>query len=141
MTKNTKYWEATIIVPILCYAFFLLGLSRVVTISCLITEKTYYITITYCCGLALNLLLNYYLINLLGYVGGSYALLFTFILIFALSYFFSQKIYKIEYDIFKIINTTRPPIWLKGLILIFKLLYYIHFYNNEYSARNSKRKR
>lgn len=104
LTNRSEYNEASNLVPVLCYAFFLFGLSHIVWSGIHISGKTYYSTIIMTICLCFNLLSNYVLIRAYGYKGAAYALLFTFILINILSYIVSSRLYYINYKIGKILH-------------------------------------
>jgi len=104
LAENKAYWEAYQVLPAVCYSFFLYGFSQVIRIGCLIKGQTFYITITMCVGLVFNLALNYIFIRSFGYSGSAYALLATFVIITALSYIFSSRLYRIRYDAAKMLQ-------------------------------------
>jgi len=105
LTKNTTYYGAIEIVPILCYAFFFFGFSNVIRgVGVRISGKTYYTTAIMVIGLCINIIMNFILIRQFGISGAAYSLLITFIVIFILSYIFSMKLYPVDHEIGKIIR-------------------------------------
>lgn len=103
LAKNPDYHAASRIVPILCYALMLLGLSSVIRgVGIRISGKTYFTTITMVFGLCLNIIMNFILIKQFGIIGASYSLLITSMGIFVMSYVFSIKLYPVNYKIGKL---------------------------------------
>lgn len=103
LTKNTDYYAATKIVPIICYAIFFYGFSSVVRgVGIRITGKTYYTTAIMIIGMCVNFVMNYILIKSFGFLGAAYSLLITFITVFTLSYIASSRVYFIDYELMKI---------------------------------------
>ena len=116
LTKNTTYYGAIEIVPILCYAFFFFGFSNVIRgVGVRISGKTYYTTAIMVIGLCINIIMNFILIRQFGISGAAYSLLITFIVIFILSYIFSMKLYPVDHEIGKIVRYTTASV----IIVIF----------------------
>jgi len=102
ITADMEYRKASSLVPVICYAFFFYGLSNVVRgVGIRLSGKTYFTTIVMIVGMVINLCLNYVLIKKFGFHGSAYALLISFFSVFALSYFFSNRLYYIDHDIAK----------------------------------------
>lgn len=102
LTKNIEFYAATKVVPILCYANFFYGLSFVLTVGIKLTGKTYYTTGIMTLGMCMNLTMNLLLIPLFGVIGAACSLLATFLVVCALSYRYSIKLYWVDYELGKI---------------------------------------
>lgn len=151
LTSKQEYLRASEIVPILCYAFLLFGLSYFAWTGIRVTEKTYYITLVMVVAASINIPLNYYLVQSFGYFGAGYSLLITFSITLILSYVISSKIYFIAYEIGRIflilgssvlivycsmgfnLENRMHDIVFRSLLVIFYyvMLYYIGFSSKE----------
>lgn len=78
----------------LCYLVFAVGIN--------LTAKTGYATIVFVTGALINILLNITLIPILGIMGAAFATLFSYAAMAAMTYYFSQKLYRVRYPFGKI---------------------------------------
>lgn len=154
LTKNTGFYEASGIVPVLCYGFFFYGFASVVRgVGVRLTGKTYYTTSIMVVGMGLNLALNYILIKNFVIMGAACSLLITFFAIFIISYLCSQKLYPVNHNMGKLFTliiisviaiilsqyTISPQAFPGVLIRIFILVAYcsfIFFYGLSKSERS-----
>ena len=103
MAKSNQYWEAYVIVPILCLSVFFVNLKDISTNGLFIVKRTKILgTIVFVASI-LNLLLNIALIPLWGIVGAALATLTAQLIYWLITYYYSQKEYPIPYEINKIL--------------------------------------
>jgi len=99
---NPAYREGLYVVPILLMAYLFNGIYYNLSVWYKITDRTIYgagITIV---GALITVLLNFWLIPILGYFGSSIVTLVSYLFMATVSYLFGQKYYHVPYQIFKI---------------------------------------
>lgn len=115
MIRNTAYWEAMKVVPLIILANFFLGIYHNLSVWYKLTDKTKmgaYISII---GAALTLALNYTLIPKYSYMGSAVATLVAYTTMMLISYFMGKKYYYIPYDIKKISSYIIASVLLSGI--------------------------
>jgi O-antigen/teichoic acid export membrane protein len=103
MAKSNQYWEAYIIVPVLCLSVFFVNLKDISTNGLFIVKRTKILGIIVFVASVLNLLLNFVLIPLWGIVGAAMATLTAQLLYWLITYYYSQREYFIPYEIKKVL--------------------------------------
>ena len=103
MAKSNQYWEAYVIVPILCLSVFFVNLKDISTNGLFIVKRTKILGSIVFVASVLNLLLNIALIPLWGIVGAAIATLTAQLIYWLITYYYSQKEYPIPYEINKIL--------------------------------------
>ena len=98
ITKSNQYWEAYIIIPILCLSVFFVNLKDITVYGLFITKRTRIIGVIVTVATILNLLLNFALIPLWGIIGAAISTLLAQLFYWYITYFFSQKKYFIPYE-------------------------------------------
>ena len=88
-----------------------------------IEEKTKYLPYVTLLGAAINVVANIVLIPYFSLTGAAYATLFSYLSMCVSLYFVSQKFYKINYELGKVLKII-------GLILVTSVVYYYFYYNN-----------
>jgi O-antigen/teichoic acid export membrane protein len=91
------YWSAYKLVPIISMAYVLNGIIYVVGVSILFKEKTKFIAISTVIAMAANILFNFLLIPPWGRVGAAYSTLISYLVRVVLIYYFSQRLFRIDY--------------------------------------------
>lgn len=119
-----KFWAGLSIVPIVLLAKLFLGVYFNLSIWYKLTNKTFYGAIVAVLGATLTITLNVIWIPLYGYVGSAWANLATYFMIMVISYFWGQKIYRVDYELKKLFAYS-------GLALI---LFFISTYFNNFSS-------
>lgn len=115
------YYSAKAVVPFLCIATVLSSAYFIVAVGIALTKKvqhTVWITLT---GAAVNIILNYFLTPVYGAIGASFALMFSYIVIFVLTLIMSQKHYPIPYNYSQVILLFVPAAVIIGLSYYFNL--------------------
>lgn len=119
---GSEFWGGLYIVPVILLAYLFNGLYVNFTAGIYIEEKTKYIPLVTGIGAAINILLNFILIPIIGIFGAAFAALASYITMASGLFYFSQKFYLIKYEYKKIT---------KILLLIFStgLIYYYLLFN------------
>ena len=102
MIRDTSYWEAMKVVPLIILANFFLGIYTNLSVWYKLIDKTYigaYISII---GAVITLVLNYLLIPSMSYMGSAIATIAAYGSMMIISYYFGNKYYPIPYDARKI---------------------------------------
>lgn len=94
----SKYWDASKVLPIIALSYVFLGLNYFFHIGMNLTKKTAYRAYGVGISAILNLALNFLLIPPYGAMGAAWATLLSFIFMAAMNYFFSQRLYPINYE-------------------------------------------
>jgi O-antigen/teichoic acid export membrane protein len=98
---NQSYWEGLKIVPILLLANVCLGIYYNQSIWYKLADKTIYGAYISIIGAVLTLSLNFLLIPSLGYMGAAWTTLIVYASMMIISYFASQRVYPIKYNLRK----------------------------------------
>jgi len=102
---DEKFLHGLSIVPIVLMAYFFSGAYSTLNAAPFFTDKTFLILFISAAGLLINLALNFLLIPILEMNGAALSTLITYFAMFLIMYYYSQKIYRIDYEwkkIFKI---------------------------------------
>ena len=91
------YWSAYKLVPIISMAYVLNGIIYVVGVGILFKEKTKFTAISTVIAMAANILFNFLLIPPWGRVGAAYSTLISYLIRVVLIYYFSQKLFRVDY--------------------------------------------
>lgn len=101
--RDESYWEAMKVVPIILLANLFLGIYHNFSVWYKITDKTKYGAYISSFGALSTILLNLWLIPIIGYLGSALATLFAYFSMAVLSYFIGKKHYAVPYSMGKII--------------------------------------
>ena len=97
-----RYQDGLVIVPIILLGYLFNGIYYNFQAGIYIEEKTKYFPIVTGAGAIVNVVANLLLIPALGIVGAALATLASYIVMAYGLYYYSQKFYKIEYELSKI---------------------------------------
>ncbi|CAN1546051.1 RfbX Membrane protein involved in the export of O-antigen and teichoic acid [Flavobacteriaceae bacterium] len=123
MIRDSSYWEAMKVVPLIILANFFLGIYTNLSVWYKLIDKTYigaYISII---GAIVTLVLNFLLIPTMSYYGSAIATIAAYGTMMGISYFLGNKYYPIPYDIKKIIGYL-------GLSILFSIISFYYFREN-----------
>jgi O-antigen/teichoic acid export membrane protein len=95
---SPEYWQGLTIIPVILLAYLISGIYHSLHAAPFFKNKTKFILIITLSGLAVNLFLNFFLVQLFGMNGAAVTILLTYSVMFAWIYFYSQKIYRISYE-------------------------------------------
>lgn len=115
---GSTYWSGLVIVPIILFGYFFNGLYVVFTAGVYIKEKSIYVPIITGIGATVNIGVNFLLIPPLGIIGAALATLASYVVMTLGLFTVTQKFYKIEYEMNKVLS-------LFALIIIFGGVYYL----------------
>lgn len=116
---NPDYWYGLKIVPVILAAYFISGAYSTLNAAPFFTNNTRSILYITLGGVISNTVFNFILIPLFDITGAAVATLLTYFIMFVIIYFYSQKIYKIEYEWIKIIKLTL------AVCIVFVLCFFI----------------
>jgi O-antigen/teichoic acid export membrane protein len=102
MIKNSEYWEAMVVVPIILLANLCLGIYHNLSVWYKITDRTRFGAYISIAGAILTLVLNFVLIPKYSYLGSAIATLVAYGVMMILSWYYGKKYYPIPYNLKKI---------------------------------------
>ncbi len=117
------FWSGLSIVPIILLSYVFHGMYVNFNAGIYIEEKTKYLPYVTLIGAIINVVSNIVLIPYFSLMGAAFATLFSYLSMCISLYFVSQKFYKVDYEIGKILRII-------GLILVTSVIYYYFYYNN-----------
>lgn len=106
------FWSGLMIVPIVLAAKLFLGVFYNLSVWYKLTNKTLYGAVIAVCGALITIVLNIVLIPKYGFVGSAWANFFCYLSMMLISYYWGRKIYKVQYQVKKILLYTA----LAGLV-------------------------
>jgi O-antigen/teichoic acid export membrane protein len=106
------FWSGLMIVPIVLAAKLFLGVFYNLSVWYKLTNKTLYGAAIAIFGALITIVLNIVLIPKYGFVGSAWANFFCYLSMMLISYFWGRKIYKVQYQVKKILLYTA----LAGLV-------------------------
>ena len=104
MIKDSSYWVAMKVVPLIILANFFLGIYTNLSIWYKLTNKTYIGACISTIGAVVTLVLNFLLIPKIGYLGSAIATISAYAIMMLISYYLGNKYYPIPYEKNKIIG-------------------------------------
>jgi len=120
---DPDYWEAMPIVPIILLASFFLGIYHNLSVWYKVTDRTRYGAYFSLSGAVVTILVNYFLIPVMGYYASALATLLAYALMMILSFYFGKKHYPIPYN-------SRKIIFYLGLSILFSATSFYVFNRN-----------
>jgi len=123
MIRDSSYWEAMKVVPLIILANFFLGIYTNLSVWYKLIDKTYigaYISII---GAIITLILNFLLIPTMSYYGSAIATIAAYGTMMLISYVLGNKYYPIPYDIKKIGGYL-------GVSILFSIISFYYFREN-----------
>jgi len=101
LIRDSAYWEAMKIVPLILLANFCLGIYHNFSVWYKITDRTKFGAYISIVGAFITLAINFLLIPIMSYMGSAIATVSAYTVMMLLSYYFGQKHYPIPYAIKK----------------------------------------
>jgi O-antigen/teichoic acid export membrane protein len=102
LIKDSDYWVALSIVPIILLANLCLGIYHNLSVWYKVTDRTKFGAYISIVGAIITLILNFALIPIISYMGSAIATLAAYGSMMLLSYYFGRKHYAVPYDLKKI---------------------------------------
>ncbi len=96
---DPSYWEGLKVVPVVLVAYLLLGLYYNISIWYKLTDRNLLGGYVAAGGAIVTLLVNFWLIPRIGYMGSAWATLLSFAFMVTVSYFLGQKYYPVPYPV------------------------------------------
>jgi O-antigen/teichoic acid export membrane protein len=118
---SEDYWSGLKVVPILLAANLFLGIFYNLSIWFKLTNNTRFGAYLAIFGAVITIVLNFWLIPILGYMGSAWATLICYFSMMIASYFIGNKYYKVNYPL------TRIGIYFLLASVIFIISHFIHF--------------
>ena len=116
---NSDYWPAYKIIPIVVLAYIFSGAVVVLNVGIFLKKRTKYFAYTTLLAAAFNILVNFVLIPYYEMFGAAMATLFSFLLLFLVTYYVSQRLYFIPYEKYKIVKMVGVIVFLYSLSFLF----------------------
>jgi len=102
LTDVTKYADGFVVVPILLFAYFCLGLYYSISIWYKLSDKTRYGAYISIIGVILTLTMSIILLPKIGFIASAWAALACYLTMVTLAYLYGQRHYPIPYPIGKL---------------------------------------
>ncbi len=102
IVRNSDYWEAMPVVPIILLASFCLGIYHNLSVWYKVTDRTRFGAYISIAGALITIAINYLFIPSIGYYASAYATLAAYASMMLLSYYLGRKYYPIPYNFRKI---------------------------------------
>ena len=102
IVRDSDYWEAMPVVPIIVLASFCLGIYHNLSVWYKVTDRTRFGAYISIIGAIITIAINYYFIPSIGYYASAYATLAAYGSMMFISYYFGRKYYPIPYNFRKI---------------------------------------
>ncbi|MBI9055291.1 MAG: oligosaccharide flippase family protein [Bacteroidales bacterium] len=118
-SKNVEYNIAYTIVPFISLAFIFKGIQYVFSLGLHFVKKTKYNAIIVLLAALINLALNFILIPQMGIYGAAIATVFSWFIMTIAFYKYSNRLYKVKYEIKKLIILLGTGIALYCISLLF----------------------
>ena len=99
--KNSDYWDAIAIVPIVLLANLFLGIYHNISVWYKLTDKTRYGMYFSIIGAIITIVLNFLLIPKIGFIASAWATLAAYGSMMIISYFIGKKHYPVPYNLKK----------------------------------------
>ena len=122
------FWPGLKIVPIILSAKLFMGIFYNLSVWYKLTNKTFYGAIIAVVAGLITIILNVVLIPKYGYMGSAWANFASYLTIIIISYLWGRKIYKIKYEIKKIITYTIAALLVYSVsVYFFDFQTYIYY--------------
>ena len=124
---GSAYWSGLDIVPIILLAYLINGIYVIFSAGIYIAEKSLYVPFIAGAGAALNIIANFALIPVMGFMGAAFATFIAYLVMAIGYYVVTQKFYHIIYEWDKIIKIFIG-------VFLMALAYYFFVTENYYLA-------
>ncbi|MBC8526534.1 MAG: polysaccharide biosynthesis C-terminal domain-containing protein [Candidatus Cloacimonetes bacterium] len=104
LALNPDYWLAYTVVPYIIIAYIFSGAKSVVNLGLYLKRKTNYIAYNTIGAAVLNIGLNFILIPKYKMIGAAVATIISFVALYFVTYFVSNRFYKIPYENLKLLK-------------------------------------
>ena len=97
-----SYLSGLNIVPVVLSGYMFLGMCTIFTAGIFIKEKSIYVPFVTAIGATVNIVLNFWLIPIIGIMGAALATLLAYLVMAFIYFFITQRFYKIDYELIKL---------------------------------------
>ena len=141
---NKEFSDAAQVFPVIMLALLFFGFQNIVDFGIYLHKKVFFYSIIALIGIVFNVIMNYWLIPLFGYMVSAYITLFTYFLTTLLVYLVSSHYHQIKYEWVRIIiplfvvvamhfikvfvEITNLITFAQKIFIIFTLLLFIIFF-------------
>lgn len=125
LASKPDFREAWVIIPVIAFAHVHFGMMDLFGRGIIMAKKTFYFSLVYAIGAAVNIGLNYILIPPYGILGAAYATLAAYLLIGILSAILSNIHYQQKFDVLKIMIITAIGIAFYSISTFFSVNLYL----------------
>jgi len=112
---DQRYWNGLVILPLILFSYFLFGLYTNLNVAAFFENRTKLLLTSSAIGCLSNLIFNLILIPKFSYLGAAVATLLSYLILFLVLYFSSQKVFPIRYEWNRIIPVVVLTLVLFGL--------------------------
>lgn len=112
---DPRYWNGLVILPFILFSYFLFGLFTNLNVAAFFENKIKLLLISSAFGSVSNIIFNLILIPKFSYIGAAAATLLSYLILFLILYFNSQKLFHITYEWNKILPAALLTLLLFGL--------------------------
>lgn len=110
-----EYYDAAVVIPFIAFAFLFNGLQEFARLGMLLKNKTHIVGTVMVVQCVLSVGLYFLLIPIWGVVGAGTAVLLSYISVFIAYYLYSQSLYKVNYEIGRIIKIVITTLVILGV--------------------------
>jgi O-antigen/teichoic acid export membrane protein len=101
---NDAYQSGLVILPYILLAYLFYGLFTNLNVASYFKDKIKYLVISSAAGFVSNIIFNLILIPVYSFIGAAISTTISYFIMFITLYFYSQKVYRIDYEWKKIIT-------------------------------------
>jgi len=112
LISTAAYLPGVKAIPFIALAYIFFGLYNIVDIGVLIKARTIYYTLIIGIGTVVNILMNIFFMPKYGMMAAAINTALSYLLIFVLMYFFSNRLYKVHYEKVRILKIIGIGIFL-----------------------------
>lgn len=99
---NPQFWNAYYVVPVVVFSYVFFGMRIVASLGMFLTKNTKYVAYTTTIASLFNIGLNFWWIPKFGMMAAAYSTLVSFILLYLITCYYSNKFYKIPFENYKL---------------------------------------
>lgn len=121
LTTTSIASEGYIVTPFVCLSYILFGAYGIIVNTMVLNYKTKIIAIAWFIAAILNVILNIFLIQIVGLVGAALATLIAYTTAFLIVFYYSRKYFEIDYfDVKFIVKSILASLLMSIIIIVYK---------------------
>ncbi len=102
LARSKSYWDAFYVVPIISFVFIFKGMQYIISLGFQYVKKNSYNVLVVSISAVINLALNILFVKYWDFLGAAVATLISFFIMTLLTYYFSQRLFPIKFEVVKI---------------------------------------